>query len=411
MSLISPDTKKKKIALPSVLSNIRNAVGRAGAEEKGGKSEVEIRPLLGSTLNNRSNNDLVGVGKSSKYAADRSQMRDRSTGPSAGGLPPPPLSAASSPSFGLGQSGSIRQTLPTRNAPSASSVNNWSATLQTYSERIGSQWRKRNRRDPNNERRRHSRGVTINTQPILIVLTLFFIGVPILITLFLLARKAVFGDEGVDNVATHEVPAHEVVNYGIDNAGAVVGEEADGITAAQVWNDLKQLTSEDNPLGAGGSDEIDKVNANGGSDNDVDVNEAEATNEEISNNEKEPVTNDVAAEIETLDNASNLRGSKAGTKSSQDVDQQDSPKAIDQEGALNSNVEYEKENQSAPVLESEEKTNDVDSTVEEVIADTASMADEKVINSGSTDVDIVVEEDEKSVTNNPEVLKLNDAEN
>eukprot|EP00984_Skeletonema_dohrnii_P029620 scaffold20380_cov78-Skeletonema_dohrnii-CCMP3373.AAC.1 len=99
MSSITPDTKKKKIALPSVLSNIRNAVGRAGAEEKGGKSEVEIRPLLG----NRSSGDLVGMGKSSSYAADRSQMRDRSTVPSSG-LPPPPLSAASSPLFGLGQS-------------------------------------------------------------------------------------------------------------------------------------------------------------------------------------------------------------------------------------------------------------------------------------------------------------------
>ena len=56
MSSTTPDTKKKKIALPSVLSNIRNAVGRAGAEEKGGKIEVEIRPLIGGT--ERSSRDV-----------------------------------------------------------------------------------------------------------------------------------------------------------------------------------------------------------------------------------------------------------------------------------------------------------------------------------------------------------------
>mmetsp|Transcript_9029 Transcript_9029/g.13402 ORF Transcript_9029/g.13402 Transcript_9029/m.13402 type:complete len:394 (+) Transcript_9029:68-1249(+) len=386
MSSITPDTKKKKIALPSVLSNIRNAVGRAGAEEKGGKSEVEIRPLLG----NRSSGDLVGMGKSSSYAADRSQMRDRSTVPSSG-LPPPPLSAASSPLFGLGQSS--RQTLPPRNATSAS-VNNWSATLQTYSERIGSQWRKRNRQDSNNERRRH-RGVTINTQPILIVLGLFFIGFPILLTLFLLARKAVFGDEGVDNVAKHEVPAHEVLNYGLDTGvSPIEGEEA-GITAAQVLNDLKQLTSEDNPLGSVEND-IETMNMKDGSFNEadtieVDANVAVVSNEAIINEENQ----EVAAKSERMGNASNLRGSTKEAISSPDVNQQDSHAVMDNGGVVDSNVDNEKQSALQPPGEMI-----VDSTSVKEMTDEVSMTGDQIINGGSTAVDIVAEEDEKPLTNN-----------
>eukprot|EP00984_Skeletonema_dohrnii_P025788 scaffold14973_cov128-Skeletonema_dohrnii-CCMP3373.AAC.2 len=397
MSSITPDTKKKKIALPSVLSNIRNAVGRAGAEEKGGKNEVEIRPLLGlnNGLNNRSSGDLVGLGKSSSYAANRSQMRDRSTAPSSG-LPPPPLSAASSPLFGLGQSS--RQTLPPRNATSAS-VNNWSATLQTYSERIGSQWRKRNRQDSNNERRRH-RGVTINTQPILIVLGLFFIGFPILLTLFLLARKAVFGDEGVDNVAKHEVPAHEVLNYGLDTGvSPIEGEEA-GITAAQVLNDLKQLTSEDNPLGSVEND-IETMNTKDGSFNEADIIEVDANVAVVSNeaiiNEKNPIViNEIAVESERMDNASNLRGATKEAISSPDVNQQDSHAVIDNGGVVNSNVDNEKH---SAALQPPGKMMIVDSTSEEEMTDEVSMTGDQ-INSGSTAADIVAEEDEKPLTNN-----------
>ena len=396
-SITTPDAKKKKIALPSVLSNIRNAVGRAGAEEKGGKSEVEIRPLLGSTLTNRSSNDLVGVGKTSSYAADRSQMRDRSTVPSSG-VPPPPLSSSASPPlFGLGQSS--RQTLPARNVPSAS-VNNWSATLQTYSERIGSQWRKRNRRDSNNNERRRRRGVTINTQPILIVLGLFFIGFPILFTLFLLARKAVFGDEGVDNVAKHEVPAHEVLNDGLDTGVSPgVGEET-GITASQVLNDLKQLTSEDNPLGSFEND-AETINAGEGSVNDAVVNEMDANNQAVLTTEANinvEVTNEMARESETMDNASNLRGSKEETNRLQDQDHEVSLAVIDKGGGTNSFIENE--NQPAPMLGSDHKAI-VESTMEKEITNEDSMVDEKVINSDNTAVEqIIVQEDEKPLTNN-----------
>lgn len=403
MSLITtPDTKKKKIALPSVLSNIRNAVGRAGVEENSGKSEVEIRPLLGSNLN-RSSNDLVGVGKSSSSAANRAQMRDRSTAPSSSGVPPPPLSSstAASPLFGS------RQTLPTRNV--SASVNNWSATLQTYSERIGSQWRKRNRRDSNNnERRRRRGGVTINTQPFLIVVGFLFIGFPILLMLFLLARKAVFGDEGVDNLAKHEVPAHEVLNYGIDNTGV-----SPGITEAQVLNDLKQLTSEDNPLGSFENDAETISVEEEGSDNEATINEVNVNQAVLTNEANINGDNEVARESETMDNKSNLRGSKEEENPilpDKDHDKVSSD-VIDKGVDITSSVENE--NKPAPVIDSEQTVIDfeqktiVDSSVEKEITNEDSLADEKVANSDKVENSgniatehIIVQEDEKSMTNN-----------
>lgn len=394
-SITTPDTKKKKIALPSVLSNIRNAVGRAGVEENSGKSEVEIRPLLGSNLN-RSSNDLVGVGKSSSSAANRAQMRDRSTAPSSAGVPPPPLSSstAASPLFGS------RQTLPGRNV--SASINNWSATLQTYSERIGSQWRKRNRRDSNNnERRRRRGGVTINTQPFLIVVGFLFIGFPILLMLFLLARKAVFGDEGVDNVAKHEVPAHEVLNYGIDNTGV-----SPGITEAQVLNDLKQLTSEDNPLGSFENDS-ETISVEEGSDNEAAINEVNAKQAVLTNEANIDGDTEVAKESETMDNTSNLRGSKEEeTPILPDKDHDEvSSAVIDKGGDITSYVENE--NEAAPVIDSEQTVIDseqkivVDSSVEKEITNEDSLADQNVINNADIETEeIIVQEDKKSMTNN-----------
>lgn len=301
-SPISPDTKKKKIALPSVLSNIRNAVGRAGGAEEGGKSEVEIRPLLGGSSgvgNNRSADDLVRVGK-------KTNLRDRTAPPSSLAMsPPPPL---------LGQSG--RQSFPARsNAALASSINVWS-------ERIGSQWRKRSRRDSNERRRR---GVTINTQPILLLLGLFFIGLPILLVFYLLARSSVFGDEGVDDVAKHEVPAHETSsNIGVEiGVSSIIVEEnivdenkvdiAES-PSAQVLNDLKELTSEsedsllalDSNNDAEGTNNLaneatsNKFYANGEAGNEATIKEAKP---------KEP-SNEVKVIGENEYNESNLRGSR-----------------------------------------------------------------------------------------------------
>jgi hypothetical protein len=225
------------------------------------------------------------------------------------------------------------------------------------------------------------------------VLGLFFIGFPILLTLFLLARKAVFGDEGVDNVAKHEVPAHEVLNYGLDTGVSTIEGEEAGITAAQVLNDLKQLTSEDNPLGSVEND-IEVMNMKDGSFNEADIIEVDANVGVVSNeaiiNEENPIV------INEMDNAPNLRGSTIEAISSPDVNQQDSHAVIDNGGLVNSNVDNEK--QSA--LQPPEEKMIVVSTSEKEMTDEVSMTGDQIINGGSTAVDIVAEEDEKPLTNN-----------
>ena len=390
-SAITPDTKKKKIALPSVLSNIRNAVGRAGGTDESGRNEVEIRPLMG----NKSSEDLVGIVSTKKsYVTDNSRsLRDRSTVPSSSssGIPPPPLSGAS-PLYGVGQnsssSSSSRQTLPPRNAASTSSINSWSATLQTYSERIGSQWRKqrKNRRDSNEKSRR--RGVTINTQPIIIVLGLFFIGFPILLMLFLLARKAVFGDEGIDNVAKHEVPAHDEV---------VPSNNID-------VNDWKELTSEDNPLGLVLNNEKNEVGtgivSNEADTNEVvdDVNgesikkEAVVVEDEVSiiNEQNTNVISNVAVEDETVDNASkSLRGSREETMNVPVADQQDLPVVLNNEGNNGNTVEKNEEQEVAITAfspASDEKTTLESNKKKEIVVEDLVVHEQEVKAENTVDV-------------------------
>lgn len=387
-SAITPDTKKKKIALPSVLSNIRNAVGRAGGTDESGRNEVEIRPLMG----NKSSEDLVGIlGTKKSYVTDNSRsLRDRSTVPSSSsGIPPPPLSGAS-PLYGVGQnssSSSSRQTLPPRNAASTSSINSWSATLQTYSERIGSQWRKqrKNRRDSNEKSRR--RGVTINTQPIIIVLGLFFIGFPILLMLFLLARKAVFGDEGIDNVAKHEVPAHDEV---------VPSNNID-------VNDWKELTSEDNPLGLVLNNEKNEVGT-GIVSNEVDTNEVVDVNgasikketvvveDEVSiiNEQNTNEISDVTVEVETVDNASkSLRGSREETMNAPVADQQDLPVVLNNEGDNGNTVEKNEEQEVAITAfspASDEKTTLESNKKKEIVVEDVVIHEQEIKADNTVDV-------------------------
>lgn len=392
-SAITPDTKKKKIALPSVLSNIRNAVGRAGGTDESGRNEVEIRPLMG----NKSSEDLVGiVGAKKSYVTDNSRsLRDRSTVPSSSssGIPPPPLSGAS-PLYGVGQSSSSRQTLPPRNAASTSSINSWSATLQTYSERIGSQWRKqrKNRRDSNEKSRR--RGVTINTQPIIIVLGLFFIGFPILLMLFLLARKAVFGDEGIDNVAKHEVPAHDEV---------VPSNNID-------VNDWNELTSEDNPLGLVLNNEKNEVGT-GIVSNEVDTNEVVDVNgasikketvvveDEVSiiNEQNTNEISDVTVEVETVDNASkSLRGSREETMNAPVANQQDLPVVLNNEGDNSNTVEKNEEQEVAITAfspASDEKTTLESNKKKEIVVEDLVVHEQEVKADNTVDV-VAVAEDE-----------------
>jgi hypothetical protein len=407
-SAITPDTKKKKIALPSVLSNIRNAVGRAGGTDESGRNEVEIRPLMG---NNKSSEDLVGiVGTKKSYVTDNSRsLRDRSTVPSSSssssGIPPPPLSGAS-PLYGAGQnssSSSSRQTLPPRNAVSTSSINSWSATLQTYSERIGSQWRKqrKNRRDSNEKNRR--RGVTINTQPIIIVLGLFFIGFPILLMLFLLARKAVFGDEGIDNVAKHEVPAHDEVVPPSNNIDV---------------NDWKELTSEDNPLGLVLNNEKNEVGTGIVSNEEADTNEVVDVNgasikkepvlveDEVSiiNEQNTNEISDVTVEDETVDNASNsLRGSREETMNALVANQEDLPVVLNNKGDNGNMVEKNDEEAVAvtaisPALD--EKTTLESNKKKEMVVEDLVVHEQEVKADNTVDVTAAAKDENNSDVGN-----------
>lgn len=148
----SPDSKKKKPALPSLLSNIRNAqaaIGRAAADDV---HDRETRPLVSA-----------GGGGGARTAVPSSH---------------PQLS---------------------RSAPSAS----LSSTLHNFSQRFGSQWRKRSQR-------KKGGGVTVVPQTFFLAVGCFFFAFPLFFVLYILARHAVFGDEGESSgsqVHVHEVPA------------------------------------------------------------------------------------------------------------------------------------------------------------------------------------------------------------
>mmetsp|Transcript_16464 Transcript_16464/g.39411 ORF Transcript_16464/g.39411 Transcript_16464/m.39411 type:complete len:285 (+) Transcript_16464:181-1035(+) len=147
----STDSKKKKSALPSLLSNIRNAqavIGRAAADD----------------VHDRENRPLVNAGGGARTAVPSTH---------------PQLS---------------------RSASSAS----FSATLHNFSQRFGSQWRKRS------QRKKGGHGVTVVPQTFFLAVGCFFFAFPLFFVLYILARHAVFGDEGEisgSQVHVHEVPA------------------------------------------------------------------------------------------------------------------------------------------------------------------------------------------------------------
>mmetsp|Transcript_25051 Transcript_25051/g.54001 ORF Transcript_25051/g.54001 Transcript_25051/m.54001 type:complete len:362 (+) Transcript_25051:83-1168(+) len=143
----SSDNKKKKPALPSLLSNIRNAqavIGRAADD----LHDRETRPLVG------------GGGGGGRLAAssNRPQLQ--------------------------------------RNVPSSY----FSTNIQNFSQRFGDQWRKRGRR-------KIGHGVTGVPQSFFVAVGCFFFAFPLVFLLFILARHAVFGDEGdISQAHKHEVP-------------------------------------------------------------------------------------------------------------------------------------------------------------------------------------------------------------
>mmetsp|Transcript_10416 Transcript_10416/g.22647 ORF Transcript_10416/g.22647 Transcript_10416/m.22647 type:complete len:360 (-) Transcript_10416:62-1141(-) len=146
----SPEARKKNSALPSLLSNLRNAqavIGRAADD----LHEREVRPLVG------------GGGGSRMSASINNPQLNR--GPSS----------------------------------------TFSSHVQNFSERFGSQWRKRS-----TARRKKGTGVTIVPQSFFIAVGCFFFAFPVIFVIVVLARHAVFGDEGDGSITQthiHEVPS------------------------------------------------------------------------------------------------------------------------------------------------------------------------------------------------------------
>jgi len=148
----SPAAKSKKQALPSYLSNIRNAQASI---------DRELKPFLSPAIS----------------AADRKTTK-----------PQAPILAG-----GLSSSASGRSTI-NRN-PSR-----WATSIQNFGQRFGDQWRKR--------RRKKGSGNVSVPQAFYVSVACFFFAFPLFFVLFILARHAVFGDESLTVTSRHEVPAH-----------------------------------------------------------------------------------------------------------------------------------------------------------------------------------------------------------
>ena len=201
----SPDTKKKKIALPSLLSNFRNAqaaIGRAAAAED--LNEREMRethyPLMGTNGDYAMGTSGAGVGRMAGSSSSRPQNLQRG----------PPSS-------------------------------NLSSTLNNFSQRFGNQWRKRKRR-----KKASGSGATGVPQEFYFAVGCFFIAFPVIFILYILARHSVFGDEGYASgaqVQKHEVPANNIVNPDDEIRGAGFGVNQDVIDG-EVTKELKSQVKE-----------------------------------------------------------------------------------------------------------------------------------------------------------------------
>jgi len=182
---LSPDTRKKKSALPSLLSNLRNAQAAAF----GGSAsdhEREVRPLV-----------------------------------------------ANSPQ------------LQQRNVPS----NSLASTIQSFSQRFGSDWHKRGKR-------KKGKGVTLNIPTgFYYAVGCFFILFPLFFLVYILARHSVFGDEGDTTSTTkhiHEVPATLVtggVSFEAGKDSVVVDiNYVDGVVNSEAENEIQGVGINDNAV-------------------------------------------------------------------------------------------------------------------------------------------------------------------
>ena len=174
---ISPDSRKKKPALPFLLSNLRNAHSAIATSVAG---TIEARPLVSGGT---SSND-----HSSNYAAsDRSNMKRSVTASLSSNRAPPALDTAPN------------TRLNTNPAPTS-----LSSTLTSIQQRFENSWRKRNQHlhkedDSLRHNTKQRRQIRVSIpQSFLLTSVCFFLAIPVLVLLYVLARKSVFGDEGVE---------------------------------------------------------------------------------------------------------------------------------------------------------------------------------------------------------------------
>ncbi|KAL3807548.1 hypothetical protein ACHAXA_001132 [Cyclostephanos tholiformis] len=206
----SPEPKNKKKALPSLLSNFRNAqaaIGRVvAADDLNERDMREVHyPLMGT------NGDAGVGGRMATPSSSRPSNLQRG---------PPPSS-------------------------------NFVSTFNNFSQRFGNQLRKRQRR-----KKASGSGASGVPQEFYYTVGCFFFAFPVIFILYILARHSVFGDEGYGSgtaVQKHEVPANNVVDPDDEIRGAGFGVNqnvVDGETAMdfesqeEIEDDSRSASSE-----------------------------------------------------------------------------------------------------------------------------------------------------------------------
>jgi hypothetical protein len=282
---LSPDARKKKPALPFLLSNLRNAqaaiVGVAGS--------TEGRPLMGINSPAASNTeDSNGI----NYAIERSNMKRNVA-----------VSASSNARTSSAQDPATTRLNTGGNAPSS-----LSSTLSSISIRFENSWRKRyqhlHKEDDSirhNTKRRRPIRVSI-PNAFLLSSICFFIGVPLLVLLYVLARKSVFGDEGGNEVGGDH--RYEVKTFDV-NAGSVEEKQVLVDVTSQM-GDGKEISTKIDTLNILDSESLVAPPNKDGSDNSQLIDKVMLENSWVGTDGVSPQQSDVS-----IDNADNSRGHQA----------------------------------------------------------------------------------------------------
>eukprot|EP01082_Thalassiosira_pseudonana_P011485 g10830.t1 g10830 contig4:2650111-2651532(-) len=231
---ISPDSRKKKPALPSLLSNLRNAAtivggGSSSSRRASDHGEYELREARPLMVGNGGSGASGGGGMlggdlnlMNNYGGDRSMKRSAATASTSSATTPFSSSGLNSSTIRQPPISQQRTNInPAANSSysSSSSSSVLSSTLQSFSLRLENSWRKQRYSGSNNNNSRetdkattrkqqHHRGRAIRVSipnTFLISSVCFFIGVPMIILLYVLARQSVFGDESSSSVLEKEV--------------------------------------------------------------------------------------------------------------------------------------------------------------------------------------------------------------